>query len=141
MSLTRVALVMLVSTACEFPVARPVAWSDCRALDKIAVEGVEQVGDDLEVDVSFGGGCEEHRFSICWPDQAFLESDPVQVDAVMWHDVDDRRGRCDAIVYRTVSFPLAALYEAYEASYGAPGEVVVNLGRQSVTVDVPGAVE
>jgi len=29
--------------------------------------------DTLIVPVSYGGGCEDHTFVICWPEQAFLE--------------------------------------------------------------------
>lgn len=113
----------------------PEIWSNCDARDPVTVTGARQESDTLAVDVSYGGGCETHQFSMCWPDRVFLESDPVQVPVVIWHD--DGGDTCEAAISQTLQFDLRPLYTAFDDAYGAPGQVVVGLDGASVTVDVP----
>ena len=59
----------------------------------------------LEVDIAYGGGCEEHKFelkvsNIC------LESFPVQCSAEVV-DVSAKPDMCEAYLFRTVKFVLS----------------------------------
>lgn len=83
-------------------------------------------GDTLWVEVAYGGGCEEHEFAICWPDLAFMESDPVQVDLEIWHG--GTPDMCEAYIYETLSFDLTPLKTAWHDAYGAgAGTIIINL--------------
>lgn len=58
----------------------------------------------IDVDLSYGGGCEEHVFKL--EINACLESYPVRCDAVV-KDVTPRPDMCEAFIHKTVSFKLA----------------------------------
>lgn len=116
--------------------AMPAAWSVCDSFDPVTVAAAAQVGDVLEVEVSYAGGCgDDHRFGICRESLGFLESKPVQTGALLWHDAAG--DACEARISETLSFDLATLYDAYAEAYETPGQVVVNLDGIAVTVDVP----
>lgn len=117
------------------PLSPPENFSACHATDGFAYEivatdtaasPVRVVGNTLEVDVAYGGGCEEHVFAICWPDQSFQESDPVQAGLEVWHG--GTPDMCDAYLFETLSFDLAPLHDRWQAQYGADGgEIVLNV--------------
>lgn len=46
--------------------------------DEYTIREARVVGDQLEMTVTFGGGCEDHDFRLIH-DKAFMESDPVQL--------------------------------------------------------------
>lgn len=116
----------------------PAELSDCGAQESAGYDIVDNdtggagaawiEGDTLSVSVAYGGGCEEHLFSICW-DGAFAESDPVQVDLSLWHG--GTPDMCEAMVYETRTFDLAPLKDAWHAGYGA--------GAGTITVHLEGA--
>ncbi|HCH63437.1 MAG TPA: hypothetical protein DFR83_11570 [Deltaproteobacteria bacterium] len=81
----------------------------------------------LMVDVSYGGGCETHSFALCWPDQSFMESAPVQVSLELLHT--GPRDDCDAWITETLDLDLSPMADAWRESYGAEsGEMIVYLG-------------
>lgn len=116
------------------PDGDPDAFSECATDDgdPITVDAVRVVGDTLEVDVGHGGGCEEHTYQICWPDQSFMESDPVQVDLEVYHDAHG--DGCEAYLQSTLEFDLTPLKESYLDGYQATsGEIVIHLDGETVT--------
>lgn len=133
--MTRTMLVLPFLAGCildEEPAPAP--FSDCRADDGDAYEVQAPVhidGDTLLVTVAYGGGCETHDFEICWPDQAFMESDPIQVSLELWHDAHD--DGCEAYITEERAFDLAPLRDAWHDSYGAgPGTITIHLGSETV---------
>lgn len=84
--------------------------------DAFQLDGVQLVGDTLEIQVSYGGGCEEHTLGLCWNDQAFEESYPVRARLTVFHD--DGGDPCDAWLYDSLSVSVAPLKEAYSDAYG-----------------------
>lgn len=90
---------------------------ECAAADgdpyAILVAAVD--GDALELALEYSGGCAAHAFTLCWPEQAFRESEPVQAALELLHD--DRGDACDALVSETRSFDLAPLRQAYVDGY------------------------
>lgn len=105
---------------------------DCRTAegDPFQVDDVRVVGDTLELDVAYGGGCETHDFSLCWPDGAFMESSPVQASLEVLHD--DHGDACDAWLSETVSLDLVPLKAAYRAAYGGSGTILINVAGEQV---------
>ena len=106
---------------------------DCHASDGFATEvaSASVTGDTLTLTVSYGGGCETHEFALCWPDGAFMESDPVQVALELWHGGPP--DACDAWITEDRTFDLTPLKEAWQAAYQqTSGTIVVHVAGQTV---------
>lgn len=119
--------------SCEPMPETPEAFGDCSAEegDETSIEDARIESGELLLDVSYGGGCEEHDFQICWPDGSFMESDPVQVSLDLWHDAHD--DGCESWLSETLTFDLAPLAEAWHDSYGdGPGQMTVHVGGLSL---------
>lgn len=100
--------------------------SDAFTLNSLSLDG-----DELLAEVEYSGGCEDHTFTLCWPNQSFQESDPVQAALVISHDDPD--DPCDSIVTETRRFPLASLRSSFEAAYpNTDGEIRVRVGDEEV---------
>ncbi|HWN69578.1 MAG TPA: hypothetical protein VNM90_18175, partial [Haliangium sp.] len=74
--------------------------------DPFEVEGVRLAHDQLELDVSYGGGCREHRFRLLWTG-AMTRSIPPQASFRLLHDAAG--DACKAIVRETLHFDLVDL--------------------------------
>ncbi len=84
-------------------------------------------GDTLAVTVSYSGGCRAHRFTLVTA-EAFMESDPVQLEVAIAHDADG--DPCEAYPTEDYHFILDPIKARYKASYGAgPGTIVLRLDR------------
>lgn len=83
-------------------------------------------GDILEVDLSFGGGCERHEIDLVVTN-GWLESNPVRAGAVFAHE--DHDDPCDAFLTVTRSFDLRPVAAAYREAFGPapPGETTLVL--------------
>ena len=79
-------------------------------------------GDTLTITVSFGGGCATHNFILVTA-AAFMESDPVKLDAFLIHD--DHDDPCEAYLTERLAFDLTPLRTLYEEAYGEDAGVVV----------------
>lgn len=138
--------VLLCSTACiggntdtgQAP-PEPEAFSDCSTDDGWPIDlggfdtqspPVSISGDTLTVVVGHGGGCTEHLYEICWPDQSFMESEPVQVALEVWHGGE--RDNCEAYLTETLAFDLSPLKTSWKSAYGeGPGTILVNVMGES----------
>ena len=122
--------------ACGDKAAEPPAdLSDCSAADGPGeapdIVSLALDGDTLTIELSYGGGCESHQLALCWPEQAFMEEDPVQVRLEVWHD--DGGDTCEAYLDDTLVVDLSPLKTAWQEGYGAEsGTVVLLVGGQSV---------
>lgn len=134
----------LLLAACPFgPTSAPEDFSACDADDghdlsigglDSGSSGVSVDGDTLSVTVGYGGGCEEHLFAICWPDQTFMESDPVQVDLEIWHG--GKPDMCEAYLTSTLEFDLSPLKAAWKDAYGnTAGTIVIHVEGASESVE------
>ncbi|MED5374801.1 MAG: hypothetical protein VX899_27525 [Myxococcota bacterium] len=120
----------------------PEAFSDCAAseghddLDLATFEdgsgeSLSIDGDTLSVAVGYGGGCEEHAFEICWPDKAFMESNPVQVNLEIWHG--GPQDNCEAYLTEVLEFDLAPLKAGWQDAYGeGAGTITIHVLGESV---------
>lgn len=110
------------------------AWlPDCRAErgESYTVEGAAITGDSLVVSVEYGGGCEDHFFTLCWPDGSFMESAPVQVNLELFHEGEDP---CDAWLTEEVTVSLTPLKLAYQDAYHtSAGEIVIHIGGETLS--------
>lgn len=112
----------------------PAHWSECRAADGFAttLEGARIDGDELQLSVSYSGGCAEHVFTLCWPDGTFIETAPVQARLELLHGGEP--DPCEAWVNDLVTVDLVPLREAYSAAYATDsGEIILELGTESVS--------
>lgn len=113
----------------RFPVvvamdANPGAWPR----DSFQFRDIRIQGDLLRVDVTYGGGCAIHHFSLV-AHGGWMESNPVQVQAFLAHDGHD--DPCDALIHRDLRFDLSPLKRVYQDAYGTgtPGSttLVINV--------------
>ncbi len=72
-----------------------------KASDPFELESVIREGTVVTAVVRYGGGCEDHRFSLYW-DGAATKSIPPQMVVSVYHD--DRGDTCEAYLTDTVSF-------------------------------------
>lgn len=94
----------------------PLGACDASAGNTVDVVGAEIEGDLLTVTVQHGGGCEEWTYTVCWPDQSFLESDPVQVNLEILATTP-QPDTCDAYLTETVEQDLTPLKQAWQDAY------------------------
>lgn len=90
--------------------------------------GIE--ADRMDFHLGYSGCQPDHPFSL-WISGGFMESWPVQVNAVLVHELDEE---CDAWFEGERHFDLMPLKEAYLEAYGEPAVLIVNL------IDFQGAV-
>lgn len=82
-------------------------------------------GDRLTIEVSYAGGCRSHAFTLVIS-ASFLESDPVQLTAVLAHEAND--DPCLAWFTESRVFDLALVRERHRQVYGpGPGRVALNI--------------
>lgn len=112
----------------------PVCYADRG--DSLSIDGAVIEGDDLVVTVGYGGGCESHDIVLCWPDQAFAESYPVQASLELFHDAHD--DMCDAYLTEDRRLSLAPLSAAWHDAYGAgSGSITIHIGGYDLSYDFP----
>jgi hypothetical protein len=116
----------------------PAPYSTCRAEhgDDYASIAAAVDGDTLAVTVTYSGGCAEHAFVPCWPDQSFMESAPVQARLELWHD--DHGDPCDAVIEDDIAIDLGPLRDAWHDAYGdGAGEIVIRFEDWSLPYTFP----
>lgn len=93
-------------------------------LDPATIDSASVAGDVLTLHLTHGGGCRTHTFAL-HSSGAFLESYPVQVLAQLSHD--GAGDPCRALVLHVEHFDLKPLRELYRKSYGAGGELALQV--------------
>jgi len=92
--------------------------------DPVTINDVKNYNNILHVNVSYGGGCEEHEFQLIA--SSFMESEPVQVNVLLSHEDND--DPCDAWITENLSFNLLPLKKAWQHSYQEKsGTIVMNI--------------
>lgn len=100
------------------------------ASDGFNIDSLAIVGDCLEVEVNYGGGCEDHTYDPCW-NGSFAESNPVQ--ATLWIDHDAMNDACDAIVQDTWIIDLSSMKADWQAAYQSQsGTIILHVGQDSI---------
>lgn len=86
-------------------------WSN----DPYVVNSATIDGHLLTIEVSFGGGCRRHDFTLVFS-ETFRESDPVQLSAVLAHDANG--DPCEAYLTESHVFDLTPVRMRYQKFYG-----------------------
>ena len=96
-------------------------WGD----DPYVVNSAAIDGHRLTLEVSYAGGCRSHAFTLVIS-TSFMESDPVQLAAVLAHDANG--DSCEAWLTESHVFDLALVRTRYRQFYGpGPGRVVLQI--------------
>lgn len=95
-------------------------WAD----DPYVVNSAGIDGHRLIIEVSYGGGCQRHDFTLVLS-TTFLESDPVQLPAALAHDANG--DACEAWLTESLDFDLALVRTHYQQAYGPSGRVVLQI--------------
>ena len=98
---------------------------DTIQLDTFDLEGIEIVGDSITLSINYGGGCEEHGFSLYMSPAAFLESYPAQANLYLRHD--SNKDACEALIKEDISFNLRPVAVLYKKHYRQFDEIVINI--------------
>lgn len=72
--------------------------------DAFALEDVRLIGTVLQLDVAYGGGCEEHEFYIVWP-EIILAIYPPEFDIYVAHDANG--DMCEAYLRETLEIDIS----------------------------------
>jgi hypothetical protein len=86
--------------ASELQIGTFPAGSDAFDIDDASISG-----DELNVDVRYGGGCEDHEFELFW-DGRILETNPPRARLRLFHDANG--DICEAIKRETLVFDVSA---------------------------------
>ena len=95
-------------------------WAD----DPYVLNSAAIDGHRLIIEVSYGGGCQRHDFTLVLS-TTFLESDPVQLPAALAHDANG--DACEAWLTESLDFDLALVRTHYQQAYGPSGRVVLQI--------------
>ena len=96
--------------------------SDRWGADPYELSAAAIMGDTLTVTVSYGGGCETHRFTLV-ASNVFLESDPVQLGASLAHDANG--DMCRAWLTEVLDFDLTPIKRMYQDAYRQDAGTIV----------------
>ena len=96
-----------------------------RGDDPYLVNSAAVDGHGLTIEVSYAGGCRRHDFTLVIS-KTFLESDPVQLRAVLAHEANG--DACEAGITELLDFDLALVRARYQEFYGSgTGTVVLRI--------------
>ncbi len=98
---------------------------DSIQLDQFDLNSVAVSDNEITLNLSYSGGCEEHEFELFMSPGAFMESNPVQANLFLRHNGKD--DACDAYITTEVSFDLSPLAELYQQFYGRKDEIILNV--------------
>jgi len=92
--------------------------------DSVTFNDVKIIKDIIILNVSYGGGCAEHNFSLV--STSFMESYPVQVNILLSHEDND--DPCDMWITEELSFNLKPLKKSWYNLYNErSGIILINL--------------
>lgn len=125
-----------VGNSCGWDVSDGYYLPDCKA-ERGADTSVTALAAEegvLHVDVEYAGGCADHTFTLCWPDQTFVPGDPPTVNLELFHDANDES--CEQAVADTLDLSLGMVTVAWEEAYATSGgAMILSLGGFSVEYD------
>ena len=93
-------------------------------VDEYVLSSATITDDTLVLNVSYGGGCEEHQFTLVASD-AFLESFPVQLRLSLAHNANN--DPCEAWLTDDYRFDLNAIKILYQAAYQQKAGTIILL--------------
>jgi hypothetical protein len=94
-----------------------------------SLSGTRIDGDILKVQATYGGGCQAHKFKVCW-DGGFAESLPAQANLKLIHTTA-APDNCEALLSSDLTIDLSKIADTFRVTKPAGGKVSVNLGTQT----------
>ena len=95
--------------------------------DDYRLESATIVEDTLTIHVAYGGGCEDHQFTLI-ASEVFMESDPVQLSVSIVHNAN--LDPCERWVEEAYHFDLTPIKTMYQQAYQQDaGTIVLNLAN------------
>ena len=92
--------------------------------DPINFNDIKIIRNIIYMNVSYGGGCEEHEFALIAT--SFMESYPVQINVLLSHEDND--DPCDMWITEELVYDLIPLKIAWQQSYNEKsGKIVMNV--------------
>ena len=89
--------------------------------------------DTYTIEVEYGGGCEIHEFKLII-ESAFMESNPVQTNALLSHN--SKGDVCRAIIRDRLYFNFSPLKEIYRDAYQTDhGTIIIHLAGISDPIE------
>lgn len=92
--------------------------------DSFRLNEVSLDGDELTLQVSYGGGCREHGFRL-YMQPVFAESHPVRANLYLSHNADD--DPCDAWITEDLTFDVRKIAELYYEQYGGYDDIILDI--------------
>lgn len=99
--------------------------ADSLQLDSFELKQIAINGDTLFVEVSHGGGCEQHRYALFMSPSVFAESFPVQANLYFQHNANG--DHCKALLRPKVCFDLRPVAALYQKFYGRKEQIRLNV--------------
>lgn len=103
------------------------AWG----VDDYVLNSAVIAGDQLKLNISYGGGCRDHVFTLVAA-STFEGSSPVELKVTLAHDADN--DPCEAFFTENYHFDLTPIKAMYQITYQEESGVVV-LGLKGVEND------
>ncbi|MDA0809157.1 MAG: hypothetical protein O2983_09165 [Planctomycetota bacterium] len=75
-----------------------------------SIESAKVVGDTLQLELSYGGGCKDHVFTAFWA-PIFLEEEPPSTEILITHDA--RNDSCEAWISQKLTIDLMPLRKTF----------------------------
>jgi hypothetical protein len=94
-----------------------------------ALSGARIDGNLLRVRATYGGGCQPHKFKVCW-DGAFASSLPLQANLKLIHTTA-APDNCEALLSSDLTIDLSKIAETFRTTTAVGGKVLVSLGTQN----------
>jgi hypothetical protein len=82
--------------------------------DPLSISDVELVHDELAINITYSGGCEDHEFYLVGT-KSFMESYPVQITILLSHNANN--DPCDAVIHEQLQYDLTPLKYAWQQAY------------------------
>jgi hypothetical protein len=89
--------------------------------DTFTIQQIKLEGDLLQINITYGGGCENHTFSLIGSDE-YAESYPVQTSVLLSHDANE--DPCEALLHKTLNFNLFPLALRYQELYQVNSDMI-----------------
>ena len=89
--------------------------------DPINFNDIKIIRNIIYMNVSYGGGCEEHEFALIAT--SFMESYPVQINVLLSHEDND--DPCDMWITEELVYDLIPLKIAWQQSYNEKSGIIV----------------
>jgi hypothetical protein len=133
MNIKNILVILIILSSINFVIAEGISVNK-ESTPKVLITNEEFLQDDytlesssinkdiLTLDVSYGGGCEEHSFILKW-NGGFDKSLPAQASLYLFHD--SHNDTCKALITKVLKFDLSPIKETYKNRYGNEDETII----------------